>query len=56
MKANKQDRNRILIYLGITFSITWAYCLLLLYPVAGGQNLTGVPAMALQLLTGITTN
>jgi len=51
MKANKQDRNRILIYLGITFSITWAYCLLLLYPVAGGQNLTGVPAMALQLLT-----
>lgn len=51
MKANKLDRNRILIYLGITFAITWAYCLLLLYPVAGNQNLTGVPAMALQLLT-----
>ena len=48
---NKQTRNRILIYLSITFAITWAYCLLLLYPVAGGENLTGVPAMALLLLT-----
>ena len=48
--SNKQTRNRILIYLAITFGLTWAYCLLLVYPLANGQALTGVPAMALQLL------
>ena len=48
--SNKQNRNRILIYLAITFGLTWAYCLLLVYPLAKGQSLTGVPAVALQLL------
>ena len=48
--SNKQTRNRILIYLAITFVLTWLYCLLLVYPLANGQALTGVPAMALQLL------
>ena len=47
---NKQTRNRILIYLAITFVLTWLYCLLLVYPLANGQALTGVPALALQLL------
>ena len=47
---NKQNRNRILIYLAFTFGLTWAYNLLLVYPVANGQTLSGVPAVALQLL------
>ena len=47
---NKQTRNRILVYLAFTFGLTWAYNLLLVYPVANGQTLTGVPAVALQLL------
>ena len=48
--SNKQTRNRILIYLAVTFGLTWAYCLLLVYPMANGQSLSGVPAVALQLL------
>ena len=47
---NKHTRNRILIYLAITFLLTWLYCLLLVYPLAKGQSLAGVPAVALQLL------
>ena len=47
---NKQTLARILIYIGITFALTWLYCLLLIYPLANGESLTGVPAIALQLL------
>ena len=47
---NKQTLARILIYIGITFALTWLYCLLLVYPLANGESLTGVPAIALQLL------
>ena len=51
MKANnKQNTKRILLYILITFGLTWAYCLLLVYPLANGESLTGVPAIALQLL------
>lgn len=51
MKANnKQDVKRILLYILLTFGLTWAYCLLLVYPLANGESLTGVPAIALQLL------
>lgn len=47
---NKQALTRLLIYVGITFALTWLYCLLLIYPLANGQALTGIPALALQLL------
>lgn len=49
MDAKKQDLKRILIFLGITFSLTWAYCLLLVYPMANGSSLSGVPSLILQL-------
>lgn len=49
MDTKKLDLKRILIYLGITFGLTWAYCLLLVYPMAKGSSLSGVPALVLQL-------
>ena len=34
MKAEKrQDLIRVLVYIGITFAVTWLYCLAILYPV-----------------------
>ena len=50
MTAKKQDIPRILVYILITFSLTWAYCLLVVYPVAKGEALNGIPALATQLL------
>ena len=50
MKIDKQDLKRILLYLGITFGMTWAYCLLIVYPVANGEALTGVPSLVTQFL------
>ena len=49
METKKQDLKRVLIFLGITFSLTWIYCLLLVYPLAQDQSLSGVPALVLQL-------
>ena len=54
METKKQDLKRILIYLGITFGLTWAYCLLLVYPLANGSSLSGVPALMLQLAVAAT--
>ena len=54
MKIDKQDMKRILIYIGITFGLTWAYCLAIVYPVANGTSLSGVPAMATQLAVAAT--
>ena len=54
MDSNKFDLKRILIYLGITFGLTWAYCLLLVYPLANGSSLSGVPALMLQLAVAAT--
>jgi membrane protease YdiL (CAAX protease family) len=51
MKRNKQDLNRILIYLAITFGLTWGYCFGILYPVVNGESLSGVPSVAAQLMT-----
>ena len=51
MRTDGQDWKRILIYLGITFLLTYGYCFLLLYPVIRGESLSGVPSMAAQLLT-----
>ena len=47
----KQDLKRALIYVGITFALTWSYCFLILYPVIKGEVLTGVPSLVAQLMT-----
>lgn len=49
METKKQDVKRILIYVLITFVLTWAYCLLIVYPIANGEALSGVPALVTQL-------
>ena len=49
METKKLDLKRVLVYIGITFALTWAYCLLIVYPIANGEALSGVPAMATQL-------
>lgn len=49
----KQDLKRILIFLAITFTLTWGYCFLILYPVVNGESLNGVPSVAAQLLTAV---
>ena len=51
--AKKQDWLRILLYIGITFLLTWGYCLLILYPVIKGESLNGVPSITSQLLTAV---
>ena len=50
MKTKNQDIKRILVYTGITFALTWIYCLLVVYPLANGESLSGVPSMATQFL------
>ena len=50
MENKKQNLKRILIYILITFVLTWVYCLLVVYPLAKGESLSGVPALATQLL------
>ena len=50
METKKQDLTRAIIYILITFALTWAYCLLIVYPVANGEALNGIPALATQLL------
>ena len=50
MENKKQDLTRILVYILITFVLTWTYCLLVVYPLANGEPLNGVPALATQLL------
>ena len=54
MEAKKQDLTRILIYIGITFGLTWLYCLAFVYPVANGDSLSGAPALATQLAVAAT--
>ena len=49
MENKNQDLKRILIYLLITFALTWAYCLVVVYPVANGESLSGVPSLITQL-------
>lgn len=48
--TNKQNLKRIGIFLAITFGLTWGYCFFLLYPLVNGESLSGIPAMATQLL------
>ena len=49
METKKQDFTRVLIYVVITFTLTWLYAILLIYPVANGEALSGVPSMTTQL-------
>lgn len=49
MENKTQDLKRILIYLLITFVLTWVYCLMVVYPVANGESLSGVPSLITQL-------
>ena len=51
METKKQDLKRALIYLLITFGLTWGYCFLILYPIVNSESLTGVPSVAAQLMT-----
>lgn len=50
MEPKKQDLKRIIVYILITFILTWVYCLLVVYPLANGASLQGVPALATQFL------
>ena len=49
METKKQDLKRAIVYIAITFALTWLYSLLIVYPVANGEALSGVPALATQL-------
>ena len=49
--AKKQNLKRILVYVGSTFTLTWGYCFLILYPVINGESLIGVPSLTAQLMT-----
>ena len=51
--VKKTDLKRAIIYIGITFFITYGYCFLLLHPVIRGESLSGVPSMTAQLLTAL---
>ena len=50
MEPKKQDLKRVLIYILITFALTWLYAIFLIYPIANGESLNGIPAMATQLV------
>ena len=50
MESKKQELTRVLVYIAITFALTWLYSLLVVYPVANGEALSGVPALATQLV------
>ena len=49
METKKQDLKRVIVYIVITFALTWFYSLLIIYPIANGESLSGIPAMATQL-------
>lgn len=53
MRTDRQTLKRILLYIGITFLITYGYCFLLLHPVIRAESLSGVPSIAAQLLTAV---
>ena len=49
MDTKKQNIKRITIYIVITFALTWLYSILVIYPIANGEALNGIPALATQL-------
>ncbi len=48
--SNKHNLKRIFVYLLTTFGLTWAYCILIIYPLVSGKNLMDLPAAATQML------
>ena len=48
--TQKTETKRIIIYIGSTFLMTWIYCIAIIYPMMRGETLSGVPAVATQLL------
>ena len=50
MESKKQDLKRTIIYVILTFALTWIYCLVVVYPLAKGASLSGSPALATQFL------
>ena len=53
METKKQDLKRVLIYLSITFALTWGYCFLVLYPIINRESLYGAPSVTAQLMTAL---
>lgn len=49
-KTNSLETKRIFIYLAVTFLLTYGYCFAIIYPLANGENLLGIPAAATQFL------
>lgn len=49
--AKKTDLKRAIIYVVITFLLTYGYCFGILKPVINGESLNGVPSLKAQLLT-----
>ena len=52
--AKKTDLKRAIIYIVITFLLTYGYCFGILKPVIHGESLNGVPSLKAQLLTACT--
>lgn len=52
-KIQNLETKRILIYIGVTFALTWIYCLAVVYPSMKGDTLIGVPAIMTQLLVAV---
>ena len=50
METKRQDLKRAIVYLVITFALTWLYSIFLIYPVANGETLNGIPSLATQLV------
>ena len=50
METKKQDLKRVLVYILITFALTWLYSIFLIYPIASGEALNGIPSLATQLV------
>ena len=46
----KLETKRIILYIGITFVLTYGYCFLVLYPLIQGESLSAVPAVMTQFL------
>ena len=50
METKKKDLKRVIVYIVITFALTWAYSIFLIYPIANGEALNGIPTLATQLV------
>ena len=53
METKKQDFKRVLVYIVITFALTWLYSIFIIYPIANGEALSGVPALVTQLAVAV---